>query len=77
MTDDLLTVRKTKVVNTGISMERMIERFKRINEIENCECPKGKKDCFLCEYKYPYKVHKAYKSWIGDPVCTAVERNQK
>lgn len=55
----------------------MTERFKRTSEVTECECPKGKKDCFLCEHKYPYRVHKAYKSWFGDPVCTAVERERK
>ena len=52
----------------------MADKFKRTSEVLETECPKGKKDCFLCEYKYPYKVHKAYKHWVGDPVCIAVKR---
>ena len=52
----------------------MTDRFKRTGEVSIQECPKEKKDCFLCEYKYPYKVHKAYKKWEGDPVCMAAER---
>ena len=52
----------------------MTDRFKRTGEVSVQECPKGKKDCFLCEYKYPCKVHKAYRSWTDDPVCIAVKK---
>ena len=53
----------------------MTEKFKRTSEVMEKECPKGEKNCFLCEYKYPYKVHKAYRSWTGDPVCIAVSKS--
>lgn len=53
----------------------MTQKFKRTDEVKLEECPKGDKNCFLCEYKFPYKVHKAYRSWTGEPVCIAIEKN--
>lgn len=77
MEGDLLTVRTKGKADASVPMtEIMTARFKRISEVAECECPKNEKDCFLCEHKYPYKVHKAYKKWVGDPVCTAVERGR-
>jgi hypothetical protein len=77
MEDDLLVVRTKGVMGVSVLMtEIMTTRFKRISEVTKCECPMKVKDCFLCEHKYPYKVHKAYKKWVGDPVCKAVERKE-
>lgn len=78
MEGNLLTVRTKGVVGVSTPMtEIMTGRFKRISEVTECECPMKGKDCFLCEHKYPYRIHKAYKNWVGDPVCTAVERKKE